>query len=320
MKNYYQILGVSESADDQQIKDAYRKLAKRYHPDVNAGAKGAEEKFKEIAEAYDTLSDPVLRSNYDRKRTKQYYYSFDFNIAGTEERKDPRKKEYTDAEFAYAREKHQRRTEAHMQRRKRILVGMIVTFVIFLFAAVQFENYIEKQRKLQADAMKAAMNAPAITPTAPKAKPVIEDLDSPYDTLFGVGVYTRFSPNEISVYNPFSDAIITLQMTSPPYTTIRNEFITAKHAFRFAELPNGTFRMKIYSGTHWDPKLKLPNGQQLGGFTQQVAYYEVDDQTFSLQKPTFDHPNTNTSDTISIDPVKKNYKVITAEEFFSSSK
>jgi molecular chaperone DnaJ len=65
-KDYYQTLGVDKSADDNAIKKAYRKLALKYHPDKNPDNKEAEEKFKEIAEAYDTLSDKTKKFNYDR--------------------------------------------------------------------------------------------------------------------------------------------------------------------------------------------------------------------------------------------------------------
>lgn len=64
-KDYYKILGVPKTADEKEIKSAYRKLARKYHPDVNPGDKSAEEKFKEISEAYDVLSDPHKRSQYD---------------------------------------------------------------------------------------------------------------------------------------------------------------------------------------------------------------------------------------------------------------
>lgn len=67
-KNYYDILGVGESADADEIKKAYRKLAMKYHPDRNRGDSSAEEKFKEINEANDVLSDSSKKSQYDAYR------------------------------------------------------------------------------------------------------------------------------------------------------------------------------------------------------------------------------------------------------------
>src|ERR1043166_799845 len=66
MADFYSILEVQRGASDDEIKGAYRKLAMRYHPDRNNGSKDAEEKFKEITEAYDVLRDPNKRAAYDR--------------------------------------------------------------------------------------------------------------------------------------------------------------------------------------------------------------------------------------------------------------
>ena len=65
-KDYYHILGVSRTATEKEIKAAYRKLARKHHPDVNRGNPAAEEKFKEISEAYDVLSDADKRKKYDQ--------------------------------------------------------------------------------------------------------------------------------------------------------------------------------------------------------------------------------------------------------------
>ena len=66
MADFYATLGVARDASDDEIKKAYRKLAMQWHPDRNGGSKEAEEKFKEITEAYDVLRDPQKRAAYDR--------------------------------------------------------------------------------------------------------------------------------------------------------------------------------------------------------------------------------------------------------------
>lgn len=68
--DYYRILGILEQADEEQIKQAYRKLAKKYHPDLNPNNPEAEAKFKDVVEAYETLGDAEKRRKYDLKRNK----------------------------------------------------------------------------------------------------------------------------------------------------------------------------------------------------------------------------------------------------------
>ncbi|MFC1998036.1 DnaJ C-terminal domain-containing protein [Chloroflexota bacterium] len=64
--DYYGVLGVGKDASDKQVKQAYRKMARKYHPDVNSGDKASEDKFKKVNEAYEVLSDPEKRKKYDR--------------------------------------------------------------------------------------------------------------------------------------------------------------------------------------------------------------------------------------------------------------
>ena len=77
-RDCYDVLGIKKNATDKEIKSAYRKLAKKYHPDANPGDKRAEEKFKELSETYDILKDPEKRKLYDRFG----HAAFDETMAG----------------------------------------------------------------------------------------------------------------------------------------------------------------------------------------------------------------------------------------------
>ncbi len=65
-RDFYEVLGLTKGAGEDEIKKAYRKLAKKYHPDMNPGDKEAEVKFKEVNEAYSVLSDAEKKSRYDQ--------------------------------------------------------------------------------------------------------------------------------------------------------------------------------------------------------------------------------------------------------------
>src|SRR5256886_8635657 len=65
-EDFYKVLGVKKDAKPEEIKKAYRRLARKYHPDVNPGDKAAEDRFKQMSEAFDVLSEPKKRKVYDR--------------------------------------------------------------------------------------------------------------------------------------------------------------------------------------------------------------------------------------------------------------
>src|SRR5688572_17699253 len=88
--DYYKILGIDKSASNNDIKKAYRKLARKYHPDLNPNDKEAEKKFKEINEANEVLSNPENRKKYD-KYGKDWKHADEFEKAGY----DPNQQQYS---------------------------------------------------------------------------------------------------------------------------------------------------------------------------------------------------------------------------------
>ncbi|MBC2580534.1 DnaJ domain-containing protein [Clostridium sp. DJ247] len=100
MKNYYEVLAVGRDASQEEIKKAFRRLARKYHPDVNSGNKDAEEKFKEVNEAYNTLNNDSLRKEYDLKIDNIKKGSKNTNYYGkTKESEQSKEKNYKDIDI-----------------------------------------------------------------------------------------------------------------------------------------------------------------------------------------------------------------------------
>src|SRR5262245_16708857 len=95
-QDYYEILGVKRDAKPEEIKKAYRRLARKYHPDVNPGDKAAEDRFKQMSEAFDVLSDPKKRKVYDR------FGQYSDNLANAAEAGGARSAYTRDAPFDFS--------------------------------------------------------------------------------------------------------------------------------------------------------------------------------------------------------------------------
>ncbi|GAB4134572.1 MAG: hypothetical protein OHK0045_23220 [Raineya sp.] len=149
-KNYYEILGVFPSASQKEIKLAYKKLAILYHPDKNPNNKEAEELFKQISEAYQTLSNPEKRNFYDVKiGIKQevsplYYYKA--AQREQEQRQEVKKAVFLEFIRKYRRQKEQERAEIQeTSRTANFWIGVVMSIFIVIVAIINFLDIRERR-------------------------------------------------------------------------------------------------------------------------------------------------------------------------------
>lgn len=297
------------------IKSAYRRLAKQYHPDLNPGSKQSEEKFKEILDAYTVLSDDELRAQYDRRRNSLGSFPPFTTSSSPEKKRDPGRKEHPPEHFEHMRQRNKKRVVFQIQRRKKILRWMIVTFALYLIATALFESWIQRRQDRETLVLNERLAKLRANDTITEVTG-IQNLDSPYDSLFGPGITTWLSPNQLVVINPESDAIICLVQNDPPHKTIRNEFIHMRQSFIMKELPNGSYSVKIYLGKNWLERGEVPGGKKHGRFADESQFFRLDRAPIVLKKPTYDMPNSKTSDTVRIDPAQIGFIPITKDEFY----
>jgi curved DNA-binding protein CbpA len=315
VRDFYRILGIPDNATMADIKSAYRRLAKQYHPDLNPGSKNSEEKFKEILDAYTILSDEELRAQYDRKRKFGTSFPGSFTSAPqnpAEKKREAQRKEYPPEYIEMMRQRNRTRIVKQINRRKKILRGMIITFTLYLIATAGFESWMHR------DDINTAYQQEKVKRDSINTADVIQNLDSPYDSVFGPGISTWLSPNQLVVINPYTDAVICLVQGEPPYRTIRNEFIHAQTSFHMKEVPNGSYMVKVYSGKTWKDSVKVPDGRVLGGFSTKERFFSIQRNPVVLMKPTYANPNTRTSDTVKIDTSAGKIRVLTRAEFFAT--
>jgi curved DNA-binding protein CbpA len=278
IKNYYILLGVSSTASPEEIKAAYRTLAKKYHPDKNIGNKHAEDFFKEIQEAYSVLMDPEKRRKYDMKLF--------YNVG--QSRQQPfnappyggNAYQYAQ-QYAKAKQQGQRKqpSKESLKKDKTETIQILVSIGIAIILVYFIISYSEKN-ETRTTTTKKFSPKPASTPI----QDTIGNFDSPYSYFFGEEIFDSESKNSIFIYNSkLSDAIVCLVEINSPHRTIRNQFIRNGAEFKMNEIPDGDYFLKVYYGTKWNYKKVFPQLPITGGFMMEHGFVSINTGKKSLK-------------------------------------
>ncbi len=261
LKNYYKVLGVPDFASYDEIRTAYRKLAKELHPDKNFGDRYYEERFKEISEAYNTLSDEDKRRRYDLK-LKYGTYTF------------PREKPFT-------RYRTQARTSSRSPKKKKfwdferhqIAISGIVAIAL-IWAVVHFSEREKFPARPDQKGPVSHINAQSDSIEEIIARRKIRTSDSPYDDFFGEGLYETYSKNSLVVNNSDQADVLVLLVNNDTHETIRNEFVSSGNLYRMNNLPDGRFFLRLYFGRNWNPGKAFEEAGVKGRFDNEIAFLE----------------------------------------------
>jgi curved DNA-binding protein CbpA len=293
MKNYYIILGVLQTASFDEIKTAYRALAKKYHPDKNQGNRSAEETFKEIQEAYGVLSNAEKRRRYDLKLN---YGSAGGSSSYTQQRRQAYT-QYTGNAYQYAQQQAQYRQQQYQQPKPKapskpdksenysifISVGVAIAL---LYLIISYTNQTEKEI-LQAPPVNESPQLPESTTAETTEEPAIHDFDSPYSSFFGEEVADQYSKNSLLIHNNGpAELVVLLVQNDSPHTAIRNQYMSPATTFKMNNIPDGDYSLKVYYGNNWDPAKTFSGAEVKGGFRDSGTFVEMNtkDNVFKMRQ------------------------------------
>lgn len=283
LKNYYIVLGVKSTATTDEIKTAFRELAKKYHPDKNPGDKFAEERFKEIQEAYMVLSNPEKKRNYDLKlnytnRTQKTY----------------NQQPFTGNAYSYAQQQYAARNNAafnnlksrprntHKPEERYQVVASVGVAMILLYFIISYSSSQEQNKKIKSSQPLTEKEIEALLKTElEKTSKKVDDVmihnfDSPYTKYFGEEVYQDASKNNIVISAPGnSEAVVCLVENKSPFKVIRNQYMSAGSVFKMNNIPNGDYFLKVFYGNNWDTTVTFLNHSFKGGFKDQIGFVKI---------------------------------------------
>jgi len=275
LSTLYEILVINKSATSEQIKTAYRKLAKIYHPDKNQGNNDAEEKFKAIKDAYEVLSDPVKKKKYDlslennnyqrQQITKQKNYN-DFT------QEELKRRRYYQEFYANEFKKHKEKKALKEQKQyneTRTLIFLVPIALALVFFIINIYNHSTKENYKFQNPVSSKNNSVNIqTEILVKYKTG----DEPYSYLIEKSFVDKLSNDVIILRNNLkSDAIIIVKDSSNKI--IRHYYLEKNIEFFLEYLPQKKLNLSILSGDDFNCNIY----EKVKVFCKNNLYYTYSD-------------------------------------------
>lgn len=278
MADYYSILGVPKTADDIEIKAAFRKLAKIYHPDKNPNNPDAKHLFENILKAYNILIHPSSRRRYDL-RGSEY----------TQPAKTQHTKRKTQKEWTFTEEEQQRRQyyekhyKAKQQERakqqapppkahndyKYILFATPIAVALLMLVISMFTDTPKTIPLPKTAALPVNTTTLNVQETGTTQR--LTNGETPYGSYFG-GIKTFVTNNSVQINNSSSyDAVIIL-FDRETHAYLQHAYVQSSYMVEFSKLPDNGVYWKCMLGKYWDKNKPLMSETVAGGFDSIVQY------------------------------------------------
>lgn len=277
MSSYYEILGVSKTANIDEIKSAFRRLAKLYHPDKNPGGK---EIFERILIAYEVLSDTKRREQYDLKLK----YSSSVKEANTRAARDKKKQwGFSEEELKrrqyyqehYKKQYNESKTGTGFDNNKKIyneykyiLFATPLAVALLMFIIKGFESSPTQKNETASEITK-------VDPDGPKMG------DAPYTLYFKDPVFDTIAKKVIRFKNPGpTDVIICLFNTDQKF--IRSCFLASGYYAELSQLPDEKLVIKLFFGDQWNSLSPVEGSGSVGKFNNNQRFYKKGPHAFKF--------------------------------------
>jgi curved DNA-binding protein CbpA len=302
MSDHYSILGLSRTATTAEIKTAYRRLVKLYHPDKNPNNPSAVEKFRLIQEAYDTLSDNVKRTKYDNKINYAYSYSYGETVqTQTQTKQRTKRYTFTDEDLKrrqyykehYKQSPKQKAADTPAQKKafnevKYILLSVPIAMALLFFIINIYKREKSGEEKTAAPYTKNSTEVSVPVDSNVRKTPVevirtARTADEPYNYLFGEPGVDKRMEQVLQVTNWSGKDAVVCVVNAKTNKVVRNYFVGNNYNILFEYLPEGTYYLRNYVGKDFRFAGKYESSDDITGtFESEQQFQSFAKDTFSI--------------------------------------